>query len=72
MLELEKLPQESGGAVTLAKVASVDSSSIGLTLWGQTSQKKYPRLASASALSVGDLVVCLKVSGVWVVLDKLA
>ena len=64
-------PQKTTGAVTLAKVASVDSSGVGLTLWGQTSQKKYPRLAAADALSVGDMVVCLKVSGVWVVLDKI-
>lgn len=73
MLELGKLPQESaGGTVTLAKVAAVDSSGVGLTLWGETAQKKYPRLAAATALSVGDIVVCLKVSGVWVVLDRLA
>lgn len=55
-----------------ATVSSVDSAGVTLILPGASTptQKKYPRLASAS-LAQGDRVLCARDSGCWVVLGKI-
>ena len=64
--------QVEGGAVTVATVAAVSAAGVSLRLPENTaaSQTYYQRLASAN-VAVGDLVLCLRVSGTIIVLDKI-
>ena len=74
MFDPKKKPREgdSGGDSIVATVADVSASGVSLLLPEATAptQAYYQRLASAS-VAVGDLVLCLRVSGAIVVLGKI-
>lgn len=72
MIDLERLPRERSGEITLAKAAAVTAAGVSLILPGQTAatQKFYRRL-KGSDIQTGDMVVCVKISGTWVVLDAI-
>jgi hypothetical protein len=69
-----KAPREgdSGGDRIVATVADVSASGVSLLLPEATAptQTYYQRLACAS-VAVGDLVLCLRVAGTIIVLDKI-
>lgn len=73
MLDLGETNIQPGGPVFVAKVGDVSSLGTRLILPGQTAatQKSYKRLAAAGSLAVGDLVLCTRVSGTYVILDKI-
>ena len=74
MFDPKKMPREgdSGGDSIVATVADVSASGVSLLLPEATAptQTYYQRLASAS-VAVGDLVLCLRVSGAIVVIGKI-
>lgn len=74
MFDPKKMPREgdSGGDRIVATVADVSASGVSLLLPEATAptQTYYQRLASAS-VAVGDLVLCLRVSGTIVVIGKI-
>jgi hypothetical protein len=69
-----KAPREgdSGGYIIVATVADVSASGVSLLLPEATAptQTYYQRLDSSN-VAVGDLVLCLRVSGAIVVLGKI-
>jgi hypothetical protein len=69
-----KAPREgdSGGDRIVATVADVSASGVSLLLPEATAptQIYYQKLASAN-VAVGDLVLCLRVAGTIIVLDKI-
>ena len=74
MFDPKKAPLEGsgGGDSIVATVADVSASGVSLLLPEATAptQTYYQRLASAS-VAVGDLVLCLRVSGTIVVVGKI-
>lgn len=64
--------QAAGGNVIIATVAAVSGAGVSLRLPENTAatQTYYQRLASAN-VAVGDLVLCLRVSGTIVVIGKI-
>lgn len=73
MLELGEDRDQTGGPLIVAAVGAVSASGTTLILPGQTAatQKKYRRLASAGSLAPGDLALCARVSGTYVILGKI-
>ena len=75
MLDLTPIQQTAaaGAQIAVAEAGAVDAAGITLILPGASSasQKKYKRLACAGSIAAGDLVLCVKTSGTWVVLDKI-
>lgn len=69
----DEIGEISGGEFVLATVSSVDSSGVKLIFDGQTaaSQKKYKLLKTGSQLSANDRVICMKMSGTYVVLGAI-
>ena len=61
------------GKLLLATVYSVDSGGLRLLLDGQTepTQKRYKKLSTYGAPLAGDRVVCMKMSGTYVVLGSI-
>lgn len=64
----------AGSGLFMAKAGSVGASGITLILPGQASptRKAYRRLTGSSSISAGDMILCAKVSGTYVVIDRLA
>lgn len=74
MFEPTRAPREgtSAGEWVCATVDSVSEAGVFLNLGGGVvTQKPSPRLAAAANLAQGDSVLCARVSGVLVVLDKI-
>lgn len=73
MLELGETRDQTGGSLFVAAVGAASAAGTTLILPGQTAptQKRYRRLASAGSLAPGDLVLCARVSGTYVILDKI-
>ena len=73
MIELDESRGQPTGAVFMAEVGAVSPAGATLVLPGQetATQKSYKRLASESELWPGDLVLCARVSGTYVVLGKI-
>ena len=73
MFEANNAPREGGGGgpYIVATVSDVSAAGVALILPGQTTatQKHYKKLASAE-LGAGDTVLCVRVSGTIVILDK--
>lgn len=69
----DKPAADAAGPLTLATIGTVSAAGVTLILPGaaEPTQAHYPRLASAS-VAAGDAVIIARVSGTWVVLDKLA
>lgn len=58
------------GQVFTAKAATVTADGISLILPGQSAatQKHYRRLATGGIVAAGDMVLCVKTSGTYVVI----
>lgn len=69
----EAIGEASRGEFVLATVSAVDSNGVNLIFDGQTasSQKKYKLMKTGSQLAANDRVVCMKMSGTYVVLGAI-
>lgn len=72
MIDLENPGRAQQSGLIAAEAAAVSASGITLILPGQTgaTQKKYKRLKGAE-ISAGDMVLCAKLSGTYVVLGAI-
>lgn len=73
LLSLLQTDDQPEGKLLLATVYSVDSGGLRLLLDGQTepTQKRYKKLSTYGAPLAGDRVVCMKMSGTYVVLGSI-